>query len=97
MSAFLPFNPSYGTGQTVAAGAAADAGALRKGDKQVCVTNLGANVAYVRVSSAGGATAADYPVSAGAQSILTKADDDVRMSTYSPGGTTLHIMTGNGW
>lgn len=98
MSATLPFNPSYGSGQVVnAAAVAADAVALRKGEKQVCVTNLGANIAYVRVAAAGDASTADYPVAPGAQVVLTKADDDVRLSHISAGGTSLHIMTGNGW
>lgn len=98
MSALLPFNPSYGTGQAVnSTSPAADAGALRKGDKQVCVTNNGANVAYIRVAATGAASAADYPVLSGAQVVVTKADDDTRLSHYSPLGTTLHIITGNGW
>lgn len=97
MSALLPFNPSYGTGQVVVSGVAADAGVLQKGDKQVCITNQGANLAYVRVAAAGNATTLSYCVMPGAQVVLTKADDDVRLNHYSPGGTTLHIITGNGW
>lgn len=96
MSALLPFNPSYGQGQVVAPGAASASVSLRKGDKQVMLTNQGVNLCYVRIA-AGNASTADYCVMAGQQVTLTKADDDVTLSHISALGTTLHIITGNGW
>lgn len=93
-----PFNPAYGSGQVVAPAAGALAVTnLNKGDQNVVVTNLGANVCYVRVSDAGDASTADYAVPAGAQVCLTKAPEQQRLSYISASGTSLHIMTGNGW
>lgn len=94
----VPFNPTYGSGQVVAAAAASAAiSNLNGNDKQVVVTNLGANVAYVRVvSDTSAATTADYPVPAGQQVNLTKGDG-TRLAYISAAGTSLHIITGNGW
>lgn len=93
-----PFNPSYGTGQVVSSTSpAADAAALSAQDQQVCVTNLGSNVAYVRVTGdTAAATTADCPVPPGAQIVLTKGAV-TRLSHISAAGTSLHIITGNGW
>lgn len=93
-----PFNPAYGSGQVVTAAAAAAAVTnLNKGDQQVVVTNIGANIGYVRVADAGDASTADYPVPSGAQVSLTKGADQTRLSHISASGTSLHIITGNGW
>jgi hypothetical protein len=89
-----PFNPSYGTGQTVTAGASASA-AISGSDRQVCITNTGAAVAYVRCV-AGNASAADYPIMPGAQVVITKGDQ-AAIQHFCASSTTLHIMTGNGW
>lgn len=93
-----PFCPSYGTGQVVAAAAAAAAVTnLNPGDLSVVITNLGGNVGYVRVvSDASNATTADYPIPAGQQISLFKGNG-TRVSYISAAGTSLHIMTGNGW
>lgn len=93
-----PFNPAYGSGQVVtpAAGAAAVTN-LSNGCQNVVVTNLGANVCYVRIADAGDASAADYVVPAGAQISLTKAAEQSRLSYVSASGTSLHIICGNGW
>lgn len=93
-----PFNPAYGSGQVVTSGAAALAVTnLNKGDQNVVVTNLGSNVCYVRVMDAGDASTADYPVLPGTQLSLTKGAEQTRLSHISATGTSLHIMTGNGW
>lgn len=92
-----PFTPAYGSGQTVSPGAAAAAVTLNQGDQSVVLTNTGANICYVRISDAGNATTADYPIVAGAQVCLTKGSDQQRLSHISATGTTLHIITGNGW
>lgn len=93
-----PFNPAYGSGQVVTAAAAAAAVTnLNKGDQQVVVTNIGSNIGYVRVADTGDATTADYAVPAGAQVPLTKAPGQTRLSYISALGTSLHIITGNGW
>lgn len=93
-----PFNPAYGSGQVVAPAAAAAAVTnLNTEDMNVVLTNLGANVCYVRVAATGNATTADYPVPSGAQVCLTKGVGQTRLSYISASGTSLHIMTGNGW
>lgn len=93
-----PFNPAYGSGQVVAPAAAAAAVTnLNKGDQNVVLTNLGANVCYVRIADAGDATTTDYPIPSGAQVSLTKAPGQTRLSHISASGTSLHIITGNGW
>lgn len=93
-----PFNPAYGSGQVVSpADAAAAVTNLAKGTQNVVLTNLGGSVCYVRVADAGDASTADYPIPAGAQVCVTKAPDQTRLSYISAAGTSLHIMTGNGW
>lgn len=97
MTAMVPFNPAYGSGQAVTAnGTAAEKTNLNAGDQQVCVTNTGSDFAYVRALPTGNASTADYPVPPGAQAIITKGAG-TRISYYCATSTTLHIMTGNGW
>ena len=99
MALSSPFQPAYGSGQVVAPGSSSATVTVDKGARQVCLTNLGANVCYVRVfSSADGALAAattDYPVPPGAQVLVSKGDAD-RLSHISALGTTLHVMHGEG-
>lgn len=98
MSALQPFNPAYTTGQVVTPAAAAASITINGPAKQVCLTNLGVNVCYVRVSDVAiSATTADYPVPAGQQVLITKGDGQTILSHISAAGTTLHVMTGEGW
>ena len=100
MTSRVPFMPSFTQGQTVTPAAAAAAVTIRAEDDQVCLTNLGANVCYVRLtdsSSTANASTADYPVPPGAQVVITKGETISRLSHISAAGTTLHIITGNGW
>ena len=99
MTIKAPVQPGYGTGQTPTPGAAAATITLTSGSKQLVLTNLGANPAYVRVGGAdiGNATVADYPVPAGAQVVITKSAADNKLSHISPLGTTLHVMNGEGF
>jgi len=94
-----PFAPHYGVGQVVTpAAAAADAAPLNADDQVVVVTNLGTNIAYVRIAASGPATVADYPVPPnGGQVPLKKGIGETRLSHISAAGSTLHIITGNGW
>lgn len=94
MSAQNPFNPAYGSGQTVTSGASA-AVSINKGDQQVCITNTGGATAYVNAVGAT-ASAADYPIPAGAQVVISKGDQGT-LAHFCASSTTLHIMTGNGW
>jgi hypothetical protein len=98
MTTKAPVQPCYKTGQTVSPGAGAATANLTTGSKQLILTNLGANPAYVQVGSGTfAATIADYPVPAGAQVVITKAMGDDKLSHISPLGTTLHVMNGEGF
>jgi hypothetical protein len=98
MTAKVPFCPTYGSGQIVTPAAAAAAVTnLAKGDQQVVVSNIGANICYVRINAEGDASTADFPLPSGKQVCLTKAPDQTRLSHISATGTSLHIITGNGW
>lgn len=99
MTIKAPVQPGYGSGQTLAPAAGAATAQLTAGSKQLILTNLGANPAHVRCGQAGlaAASAADYPVPAGAQVVISKAEADDKLSHMSPLGTTLHVMNGEGF
>lgn len=98
MSTFIPFNPAYTSGQTKTSAALAASFSVAAGTNQVCITNTGSYIAYVRIGVGSfSATTADYPVPSGAQVVLTKAQDDTVVSHISASGTTLHFICGNGF
>lgn len=98
MSVLSPINPSYTQGQTVAAAAVAASVAVNKSAKQIAVTNLGLNVAYVRTGTGViAATAADMPILPGTQVTLTKGEGQETFSCISAAGTSLHVIPGEGW
>lgn len=99
MTTRAPVQPSYGSGQTLAPAAASATAAIPRGNKQEILTNLGANVCYVRIGAVGlgVATVADYPIPPGAQVVVTRSDEDTQLSHISPTGTTLHVMGGEGF
>jgi hypothetical protein len=94
-----PVQPGYSTGQVLSPAAAAATATLTTGSKQLILTNLGANVCYVRVgqTTVTNASTADYPIPAGAQVVITKAMGDDKLSHISAVGTTLHVMNGEGF
>ena len=73
--------------------------------KQFMVTNLGADVIFVRPKQAGdatAATAADIPVLPNSQATFSKQSGDphghVLLSVVCPGGTTtVYVTSGEGW
>lgn len=98
MTAVVPFNPAYTQGQVVAPAAGAASITIGKGAKSLCLSNIGANVCYVRVGgSTVVATTADYAVPAGAQLVVSKFQDDDTLSHISAAGTTLHVIPGEGF
>lgn len=98
MSVLAPINPAYTQGQTVSAAAVAASISINKTSKQVAVTNLGLNVAYVRTGTGTiAATTADMPILPGTQVTLTKGDNQETFSYISAAGTTLHVIPGEGW
>lgn len=98
MSVLAPINPAYTQGQTVTATAAAASVSVNKAAKQLAVTNLGSNIAYVRTGTGTiAATTADMPILPGTQVTLTKGDNQETFSYISAAGTTLHVIPGEGW
>lgn len=100
MTAMQPICPAYGTGQIVAPAAGSAIAALVKGSNQLVLTNLGAAVCHVRVGYAGDAPVAttnDYPVPAGQQVTITKAQDQNALAHICAAGTSLHIMNAEGF
>lgn len=93
------FAPAFGQGQTVAPGVASASVVCGLNSRNLCLTNLGTFVCYVRASlGASTATIADYPVSPGSQVSITKSQGSDIVSFISPGGTTsLHIIPGDGF
>jgi hypothetical protein len=86
----LPFNPSYGSGQTQYS--------IRSGTRSICVTNTGStNPVYVRIGQGTiTATTADYIVMPSSQVSLGKFEDDNVIAIISPSGTTVNFICGAG-
>lgn len=98
MTVKAPFAPAYTQGQTVTAAAAAASIEIGKGAKSLCLTNTGSNIGYVRTGVSGvEATATDYPVLAGIQTVISKPEDHDTLSYISASGTTLHAIPGEGF
>lgn len=98
MSVMQPFNPRYGSGQNVAPAAASASITIGKGEKSVRLQNTGASPCQVRIGFAPvTATAADFHLAAGAVEVITKDQDHDTLAHISIAGTTLNVMTGEGW
>ncbi|QRF55311.1 hypothetical protein [Variovorax paradoxus] len=102
MTARQPFSPAYGTGQAVAPGAASAAVPINASNNQVRIVNTGAAIAFVRTFSqaaqAGAvATAADMPIPPNMAVTITKDISHDRLAFISAAGTTLQVITGEGW
>jgi hypothetical protein len=98
MSALQPFSPAYTQGQIVSATATAASVEIEKHARNVAVSNLNTQIAYVRIGTSGiAATTADFPILPGCQVIITKADGQGTLSYISAVGTSLHIIPGEGW
>lgn len=98
MTINAPFCPAYTQGKTVSPAAAAASTTIGKGAKNLCLTNTGSNICYVRTGVSDiEATAADYPVPGGAQVVISKDEQHDTLSYISASGTTLHAIPGEGW
>jgi hypothetical protein len=98
MSVKAPFQPAASSGVIVTPAAASAAVTIGLGNKNVCFTNLGANVCYVRCGLAGiTASTADYPVLPNSQIVLGKDQDHNTVAHISASGTSLSILPGEGW
>ena len=100
MTQATTFAPKFGSGITVSPGAASASSSVGLNNKTLCITNLSSTVvSYVRTGNTGlTATAADYPIPAGAQVSISKPDDHDFVAYIAPaGGGSLHIMVGEGF
>lgn len=99
MAAILTFSPGYGSGKVVTAGGTSASTTLAPGSHSMMLTNLGANVIYVRSGGAGvvAVDEADYPVLPGQQVTVTRRFDDTHVAYISASGGDLHIMKGEGF
>jgi hypothetical protein len=96
-----PFSPQYGSNQVLTAGATSAKVNINKDSKQVRVVNTGANKGYIRIYDSSNddpaATTADCPVAAGAAVVVTKGGNQDSIAYISATGTTLEVMTGEGF
>lgn len=91
------FAPAYGTGQVLTPNATSATATISGVSDNIVITNLGANVAYVRLANdVVAASTADYPIPAGAQVNLGKIRGVTNLRHISASGTTLHIIEGEG-
>lgn len=101
-----PFTPHYGQTQAVATAAGAVNATVPAGANQLLLTNVGTVLAFVRVKpngSSADASAADMPLPAGAQRIISKHGDidaaygQTVVSVFAAGaGSTVYITPGEG-
>lgn len=93
------FQPSYGSGTTVAPSGTSAYSTLGLGMTNIVITNLSSNVtSYVRIGAGTQtATTADYPVLPNTQVTLSKGRAD-NVVAYITGGSvgSLHIIAGRG-
>lgn len=98
MAVLYTFNPAYAQGTTISVSTTSAPAVVGKGSKSLCLTNLGGEPVYVRVSTGTvAATAADYPVMPGAQVSITKDQDMDTVSAVTLSATSsLHVIPGEG-
>lgn len=97
-----PFFPKYNSNQIVTPGAASAAITIDGDNRQVRIVNTGANIAYVQTCSSRDnathvASTADFPIPGGMAATITKDTSHDRLAHISAAGTTLNIMTGDGF
>lgn len=93
-----PFAPSYNRGIIVTPAVASASTTISGNSQTLCLTNLGANVCYVRLSDvATTASTADYPIPGGAQVTISKPREYGILAHISAAGTSLHIIPGEGF
>lgn len=102
MTVKAPFQPIYGSNQVATAAATSASLPINQAARSIRVLNNGAGSAYFRVYSStdgspGTASAADYPILPGVSVTLSKSLGQDRVAFLSTAGTTLEIITGEGW
>lgn len=99
-----PFGPKYGSTIKVTAGAAQDVN-VDPHAKNLMITNVGTDIAFIRCKLAGDTTAAsevDLPVLGNTQVTISKSGDGPRdghslVSIFSAGAPTIYVTSGEGW
>ena len=99
MAVVQTFNPAYTQGTTISVTTSSSPVLRGFGSASLCLTNLGDEVVYVRVSKGTvAATTADYPVMPLGQVTITKDQDMDTVSAITASGTTsLHVIAGEGF
>lgn len=97
--ALQTFNPAYTQGQTLSVTTTSAPLTIGRGSMSLCLTNLGNQPVYVRVSTGTvAATTADYPVMPLAQVTITKSQDMDTLSAITAASTSsLHVIAGEGF
>lgn len=94
------FGPVYGAGRTLSVTDASQFIVFGARSRAYVVTNLGSNVAYVRVcdETVSTATTADYPVLPLSQVSLSKSQVSDRLAVVCAATqtTTVHVIPGEG-
>jgi hypothetical protein len=93
------FNPAYTQGQTISVTSTSAPITIGRGSKSLCLSNLGNQPVFVRVSTGTvAATTADYPVMPLAQVTITKDQDMDTVSAITSSSTSsLHVLPGEGF
>lgn len=96
-----PFQPSYGLGQAPTLPDATNRTITLSGDhKQVCITNTGTQIIYVRVSGTADATPAsnkDHPCVPNSQVIIGTGLNTKLSYISAIGVTYFHVIEGEGF
>lgn len=97
--ALQTFNPAYTQGQTLSVTTTSAPLTIGRGSMSLCLTNLGSQPVYVRVSTGTvAATTADYALLASSQVTITKDQNMDTVSAITASSTSsLHVIPGEGF
>ena len=95
----ITFAPHYESGVIASVTTVSAASTFKRGNKSMCLTNLGAETCFVQISKdPQTATTADYPVPANSQVSISVDPEHTNISYVTQSATTsLHFMTGEGF
>lgn len=102
MTTIAPFQPKTGSNQILTATAASGIATIDRSNNQVRVLNSGTGKAYFRVfdsraTPGANASVLDYPILPNASATISKGLNQDSIAYISADGTTLEVMTGEGW
>lgn len=104
MSILAPFQPKPDGSGPITSGASQDI-PINGPSKQICITNVGTAVVFVRLKFAADSTAAtntDQAVLPNSACILSKAagggtTGHTLLAMFGAGGSTVYVQSGEGW